>query len=201
MEIGLYNAKYPFRKLFNFLLPRFKNTDPNWISVALIPVGLLTALIYYLGNSNRFLLVLGILFIFLRMIIGTLDGMVAEHFNKQTSVGTILNRLAPEMADILLILGIIFSNVHYYTLGYFVLAVCWGISYCGLIGLVGNKSIQSVGPVGQTDKVVALIVFSVLQILSITWNWNIDFIHWFLWWVFLGGIMTIVIRCYRVLRD
>lgn len=201
MEIGLYNAKYPFRKLFNFLLPYFKDTDPNWVSIALIPLGLITAWIYYVGSDNSLLLVLGIVLIFLRMIIGTLDGMIAERFNKQTPNGNILNRLAPECADIFLILAIIFSNSDYHTLGFWVLAVCWGISYCGLIGLVGNKPIQSIGPVGQTDKVVALILFSLLQIFSLIWNWGVDFIYWFLWWVLIGGVVTIIIRCYRILRN
>lgn len=200
MEIGLYNAKYPFRKLFNFLLPHFKHTDPNWVSLALIPIGLITALVYYFAGNNVFLLILGMILLLLRMIVGTLDGMIAEHFHKQSSQGTILNRLAPELADILLMLGIILSNPEFYILGFFVMAACWGISYCGLIGLVGDKTIQSVGPAGQTDRVVALLLLSLLQIFSIAYNWDVNFIYWFLWWVFIGGILTIAIRCYRVLR-
>lgn len=201
MEIGLYNAKYPFRKLFNFLLPHFKDIDPNWVSLALIPLGLITALVYCFAPPRPVLLILGIILLLARMIIGTLDGMIAEHFNKQTATGTILNRLAPEAADIFLILGIILSDSSYFILGFFVLAVCWGISYSGLIGLVGNKPIQSVGPVGQTDKIVALILLSILQILSIAFMWSVDFIYWFLWWVLIGGIVTIAIRCYRILRN
>lgn len=201
MEIGLYNAKYPFRKLFNFLLPYLKDTDPNWVSLCLIPIGLITALVYYFTANSPLLLILGIVLILLRMIVGTLDGMVAEHFNKQSATGTILNRLAPEFADIVLMLAIVLSNRSYYLLGFFVLTVCWGVSYCGLIGLVSNKPIQSVGPAGQTDRVVALILFSVLQILGIQLGWSVDFIYWFLWWVVIGGLITILIRLYRVFQN
>ena len=94
MEIGLYNAKYPFRKLLGFLLSYCKHINPNTISLTLLPIGLITALCYYYADYCPALYLLAILLIFIRMIIGTLDRMVAENFNKQTSNGTILRGYA-----------------------------------------------------------------------------------------------------------
>jgi phosphatidylglycerophosphate synthase len=201
MEIGLYNAKYPFRKLLSFLLIYCKNISPNSISLALLPIGMVTAAIYYYAPHYPILYWFGMLFTLIRMIVGTLDGMAAENFNKQTPNGTILNRLTPEAADMMLMLAIIFAYPGYLSLGVFSLIVTWGISYTGLIGLAGGKKIQSIGPAGQTDRIVALLFFSALQFFSLHFNWNLDFMAFFLWWVILGGLITISFRCYRILIE
>jgi phosphatidylglycerophosphate synthase len=201
IEIGLYNAKYPFRKLLHFLLGYFKNSNPNHVSLALLPIGLMTALLYYYAPQYPFLYCLGILFILIRMIVGTLDGMIAESFNKQTPNGTILNRLTPEAADMMLMAAIILSAPNYFILGIFSLIIIWGISYTGLLGLAGGKRIQSIGPAGQTDRIVALMLFSLLQMFALHYGWEINFITLFLWWVIIGGIITIALRCYRILTE
>lgn len=200
MEIGLYNAKYPFRKLIHFLLWFCKNLDPNHLSLALIPIGFITAFIYYFANSVPTLYWFGIGLIFLRMIIGTLDGLVAENFNKQTANGAIMNRLTPEIADMMFMLAIILSKPpEYWLLGLFALTISWGICFAGLVGLAGGKQIQSVGPVGQTDRIIALILISGLQYFSLSGDWDFDFMKLFLWWVILGGSATIALRFYRLL--
>ncbi len=198
MEIGLYQLKYPFRKLLEFLLPFCKNINPNTISVFLIPLGFLTALIYKMAPTQPAFYLVGIVCIFLRMIIGTLDGLVAETYHKQTPNGTILNRLTHEAADLMLMCAIIMANPQHLHLGIWALLLCWATSFLGLLGLAGGKKIQSVGPVGQTDRIVALMVFSLLQF----WNvFGVDFITLFLWWVVLGGIITISLRAQRILTE
>lgn len=200
MDIGIYNLKYPFRKMIQFLLPYFKNTHPDSISLCLIPLGLITAIIYYFAPSYPIFYWLGVLCIILRMTIGTLDGLVAVSYNKQSAKGEMINRLTPEVADIMLLIAIILASPHW-QLGIFVMGICWGISYAGLIGLAGGKTTQSVGPVGQTDRIAILIIFSILQFFSLRNTWGFDFINLFLWWVLLGGMLTIGIRCYRVLVE
>ncbi|HVV67613.1 MAG TPA: hypothetical protein VHE99_01045 [Gammaproteobacteria bacterium] len=200
MDIGIYNAKYPFRKLIQFLLPYFKNTDPNTVSYALVPLGLLTALIYFFAPKCDWLYLLGIVLIFLRMIVGTLDGLIAETFHKQSPKGEVNNRLTPECADILLMLAIALSLPASLPLGLFALGISWGISYTGIIGAVAGLKPQSVGPVGQTDRIASLILLSLLQFFSLHYAWNFNFIILFLWWVIIGGLITIGLRIYRLFK-
>lgn len=200
MEIGLYQLKYPFRKLINFLLVHFQNTNPNYVSLLLLPIGLLTALLYLLAPHASYLYWVAILLIFVRMIVGTLDGLIAETYHKETPNGSILNRLAPEAADWMLMLALIFATPGYYILGIFSLIICWAISYTGLIGLAGGKASSSVGPAGQTDRLVALMLLSALQFFNWHYHWNFDFIKLFFWWVIIGGIVTIGLRCYKTLK-
>lgn len=201
MEIGLYQLKYPFRKLIDGLLPICKDTNPNTISLILLPIGLLTALVYYYAPQHPIFYCLGIVLIFFRMVIGTLDGLVAETYHKQTPNGTILNRLTPEIADWMLLLSIVLLNVQHPLLNACALLVGWAVSYVGLLGLAGNKRIQSVGPVGQTDRLVALMIASAVHYGGIRANWHIDMIAVFIWWVILGGMITFAVRTYRILTE
>jgi phosphatidylglycerophosphate synthase len=125
VEIGLYQLKYPFRKLLDGLLPVCKHTNPNTISLLLLPLGILTAIIYYFAPKIPYFYCLGIVLIFLRMVIGTLDGLVAETYHKQTPNGTILNRLTPEIADWMLLLSIVLINDQHPILNYSALLVGW----------------------------------------------------------------------------
>ena len=77
----------------------------------------------------------------------------------------------------------------------------WAVSYAGLLGLAGNKRIQSVGPVGQTDRLVALMIASALQYVCIRAGWAIDMLNIFIWWVILGGTVTLALRTYRILIE
>lgn len=201
MEIGLYQLKYPFRKLLDGLLPICKHTNPNTISLMLLPIGFITAVIYYYAPQYPYFYCLGIGLIFLRMVIGTLDGLVAEIYHKQTPNGTILNRLTPEIADWMLLLSIMIINAQHPILNYCALLMGWAVSYVGLLVLAGNKRIQSVGPVGQTDRLVALMIVSALQYACIRAGWAIDMLNIFIWWVILGGTVTLAVRTYRILIE
>lgn len=156
MDVGVYNLKYPFRKMIGFLIPFFREISPNRISWSLVPIGAVTAFLYFFAPSAPLLYLLGALFILVRMVVGTMDGLIAVKFQKSSPMGEMINRIAPEVCDILLMLGVVFSAPEYLKIGAIALAMCWAVTFFGLIGLTAGKKIQSVGPVGQTDRVVAL---------------------------------------------
>lgn len=196
MQIGLYHLKYPFRKAILFLLPLLRHVHPNTVSWSLVPLGIITATVYLLAPQTPWLYLLGSALIFLRMIIGTLDGLMAVEFQKSTPKGEMINRIAPEIADMCLMIGIILSSSHYATVGLIAVTMCWSVTFFGLIGLVANKKIQSIGPLGQTDRIVALIGFSIFQYFALHWHWAFDFLYAFLLWVIIGSVITCALRLY-----
>lgn len=194
MDFGVYELKYALRRKLRILLPFLKNVSPNTISLSLIPIGLLTALLYYCAPQTPHFYLFGLFFIVLRMIVGTLDGMLAEELNKASAKGAIINRLSPELCDLLLMGAIAISMPQHAFLAIVTLIIGHLTSFLGLIGLVGGKGVQSVGPVGQTDRLVALIIFSFLAII-----WSNAMFVFFIWCI-LGGIVTCTIRLKRVLE-
>lgn len=202
MDIGLYNMKYPIRKLISGVLPLMKNVNPNTVSWAMIPVGVGIAACYYFAAQGQSVLYLvAIALTFLRMYLGTLDGLMAEHYRKGTPQGEMINRLTPELCDVMYLVAITLSCFSHIFLGIVVMAVAWLTTFAGLIGLTAQKKIQSVGPVGQTDRLAALLIFTLLAYFSDKFQWGIDFIRIFLVWAIVGGILTIILRLKRNLGN
>ncbi len=201
MAIGLYQLKYPARRVIQWMLPAFRQISPNLLSVALIPIGLVTAYcLLQAAQGNPHFYLLAILFCILRMFFGTLDGLVAEHFKKTGPVGEVMNRLTPEIADIFYMVALALAKPAWLFPGVFAIGMAWLISFSGLIGLLIQKPIQSSGPAGQTDRLVTLCLFALLAYCSETQHWGIDFIVLFLYWVILGGALTVFLRLRPLLR-
>lgn len=200
MDIGLYKMKHPFAKLIRWLIPMCRNVDPNVLSLALIPIGAAVAVVYYFAPEQPVLYLLGVTLIFLRMVVATLDGLVAVTYGKSSARGELINRMAPELADLMMLGAIVLSKPSYASLIVPVLLVGWATSFFGLIGLAAQRPIQSVGPCGQTDRLAALGVFSLLAYFGSVYAIEIDFIRLFLWWTLVGGTVTVIFRGYRSLR-
>jgi phosphatidylglycerophosphate synthase len=201
MDLGLYNLKYPARKLLEGLLPQLTDVDPNHISIAMLPVGLLIAASYWVGAQGQsWMYLLAIVLVFFRMFLGTLDGLVATHFGKGSKKGEIVNRLAPELCDALYMLALALARPEWMFPGILALTMTWLITFAGLVGATAGLPTQSVGPAGQTDRLAALQVASLLAFLSDTLRWRVDVLQLFLWWVALGGIVTVALRLQRNLK-
>lgn len=200
MDLGLYNAKYAVRRMIEGLLPAFRDVSPNAISWSLVPVGLATAAALWYAEQASWLYLVVVGLVFLRMFLGTLDGLVAVHYGKGTQRGELVNRIAPELCDAMLLVVLALGHPGAAALGAGALAVAWLTTFAGLLGAVVGKPTQSVGPVGQTDRLAALQVFAFLAYLSLTFGWGVDFIDLFLAWVIVGGLVTVALRLSRHLR-
>jgi len=201
MEIGLYKLKYPARKLINGVLPLVENVNPNTVSWLLLPVGAAIAVSVYLAaNGAAYWFLIATLLSVVRMFLSTLDGLMAEYFNKQSPKGEIINRLTPEICDVMYLVAITIARPEWFYLGLAVLSIAWLTSFSGLIGLSINKKIESVGPAGQTDRLALFIVFSILAYFSEVQHWGVDMIQLFLAISVIAGIITILIRLSRSLK-
>ena len=201
MDIGLYNLKYPARKLIEGVLPQLRDTNPDHISYAMIPIGLLIAAAYFVGaHGQPWLYLLAILLTLVRMFLGTLDGLVATHYGKSTKRGEMIHRLAPELCDVFTLLALTLTNPDWRLSGLLAITLAWLISFTGMVGATAGLPTQSVGPAGQTDRLALLMLFSLLAFFSDIRGWRIDFIGLFLLWVVFGGMITVVLRLRRHLK-
>ncbi|HEX7674264.1 MAG TPA: hypothetical protein VF412_08835 [Bdellovibrio sp.] len=202
MDVGLYLLKYPFRKMISFAVPACRDVNPNNISWAILPVGAVMAFCYYyaITTGPEILFIVGGLLGFVRMFVATLDGLVAVHYNKSTALGDILNRITPEICDLMLIPTLVIAK-GIYPLGVFVLLFAWAVPFFGYFGAPSGLPVQSVGPVGQTDRLAALMLCSLFQYFSIKFSWGLDFILYFFYWIIIGGSITLLLRFMRVYRS
>lgn len=201
-DLGLYNAKYGLRRRMEGWLPAFREVDPNRISWSMLPVGAATAAALWsvVRGGPDWLYLAVIALCALRMLLGTLDGLVAVHFGKGTSRGELLNRLAPELCDAMYLVALALARPEWSALGVGALAATWLTTFAGLLGFTVGQGGQSVGPVGQTDRLAALMACALLAFAGARLGWGTDFMTLFLGWCVLGGALTVLLRLVRHFR-
>lgn len=194
MDLGLYELKYQLRQKLTPLLPLLRGVDPSTISWLLLPIGAITALLYAYAPQASHYYLYGIFFILVRLVIGTLDGMLAEETKRCTEQGAIINRLAPELCDVMLLAALAIASPTSIEVTCVALVIAHLTSFLGLVGLVGGEKVQSVGPVGQTDRLVALALFSLLAAFAPS------VMTLFFYWLIIGGAITCLLRGARLLQ-
>ncbi len=201
MDIGLYKLKDKAREFLSVLLPLFKNIDPNHISYSMIPVGISTSFCFYWAKECLSLYLLAMLLMFLRMVIATLDGYVAVQFNKPSAKGDYINKMIPEICDAILLGSLLYIfEPTYKVMTIFVLLGAWLTSFFGLVGLMIQLPVVSVGPTGQTDRLFALMLCTFGMYLSELLRWDLNFMNYFYMWCIVGGALTILNRFWHTLK-
>ena len=93
MDISIYKLKTKFQ---NLLMPiceklvKLKIT-PNQITVTTVLLNIIFAGIIYKFSNYNFLYLTVPIFLFLRMALNALDGMIANKFNQKTKIGVFYN--------------------------------------------------------------------------------------------------------------
>jgi phosphatidylglycerophosphate synthase len=186
-DIGLYQTKFAARRLLD-KLPGIDRLEPNAVSIASIAPSALAAVA--LANGWWIVVPLGIAG---RMVLTTLDGLIAEKYGKASRVGAYVNRLPAEIGDVLILLAL-FALADPLWAG-LVIAGAWLVNVLGVLGLVAGGSTQSVGPAGQTDRLAFLAVAAIVAaVVPIDWTFVCQIL------VALMAV-TIALRISRTIRE
>ncbi|WP_303674233.1 CDP-alcohol phosphatidyltransferase family protein [Vampirovibrio chlorellavorus] len=186
-DLGLYQTKYLLRKVLR-TLPGIGKLSPNLLSIAGLGPGLLAAVFLFEGEwLGALLSIAG------RMIINTLDGLVAEEFDKKTHIGGYLNRLPGEFTDVLIVLAL-YPHAPMHWILPLIILTGW-VQVFGLLGLAAGGSTQSVGPCGQTDRLAILMLGCLLALFKVNvWPTLVPLMC-------AGCALTIGLRVYRSIRE
>jgi phosphatidylglycerophosphate synthase len=162
-DVGLYQAKHGLRRVLN-VVPGLEHLSPNAVSVSSLVPSALAA--YGVWQGLPGLVVLGIVG---RMLLTTLDGLIAEGYGKKTRVGGYINRIVAEVGDVALYLAL--AMIVDAPWGALVLGLAWLVNVFGVLGLVSQGSIQSVGPAGQTDRVALVALYALITMFTpLSWT-------------------------------
>lgn len=95
-------------------------------------------------------------FLFFRMALNTIDGMLAREFNQQSRLGAILNEVGDIIADAALYLAFAFVTGVCPWLVVLVVLLSWLTEFCGVIAqtLTGSRNYR--GPMGKSDRAFVL---------------------------------------------
>jgi len=153
----LYNIKPKFQ---NMLRPFTKaiysrgitaNQVTAFAAIASIVLGLT---LIFLPEPRLFILMP--VFLFIRMALNAIDGMLAREFNQKSQLGAILNEVGDIIADAALYLAFAFLTGVSPWLVVLVVLLSWLTEFCGVITqtLTGSRNYR--GPMGKSDRALVL---------------------------------------------
>ncbi|MGC4011690.1 MAG: CDP-alcohol phosphatidyltransferase family protein [Pseudomonas sp.] len=159
--ISVYQLKSRFQNLLRPLVTRLyeRGVTANQVTLAACGASLLVALAVALLAPHAWVFLLIPLWMFLRMALNAMDGMLAREFGQQSKLGAYLNELTDVIADSALYLP--FALLPGVTPALVVLVVLLAVisEYAGVLGVMVGASRRYDGPMGKSDRALCFGVF------------------------------------------
>jgi len=189
----LYKFRDKGRRIVKPLLRVALKFHPDVVTWFSLLFALCAGLCFY-KSGYRWTLLLGVVFIFLRMGCNLLDGMIARERGIASPKGEALSEGADRFADTLTLLGITFSPLSNLRLGIFALALMLLSSYLGILGkAVGGRRIYE-GIMGKVDRYILISIIALLEFFYPVKIFGLTLFNILLVLLILGGIVTILQR-------
>ena len=171
-DASVYEGKRVIRRALA-LIPGLDRLDPNIVTVAILIPAVVAGVSLWQGWW-----ILAAIGAAGRMVLATLDGYIAERFERRTPLGAYLNRIVTELADAIVLLGLLGqADALWVALA---IAAAWIVNVAGVLGPVAGGSIQWTGPAGQADRLAIVLGASLVAIV-----WPID-------WTILCGLLVVL---------
>ncbi|KGT88577.1 CDP-alcohol phosphatidyltransferase family protein [Enterobacter cancerogenus] len=169
----LYDIKPKFQNLLRPAVVRLhaKGVTANQVTVFAMLASVALGALLMCFPDPRFFISLPI-FLFFRMALNAIDGMLAREFNQQSTAGAILNEVGDIISDAALYLT--FAFVAGISPGLIVLVVLlsWLTEFCGLICQILTGARNYRGPLGKSDRA---FIFGALALVIALWPQYIGF--------------------------
>ena len=163
--ISVYKLKPKFQDLIRPLAVKLNKwgITPNSITVLAVVLSAFIGYSLYRQADYRMALLMVPFLYLLRMVLNALDGIIAKEFNKQSSVGEILNEMGDVISDVLIFIGLLgFKDVNLLILiGFISLSIINEFSGVLSKNVYGKRTYH--GPMGKSDRALILGAFCVLN--------------------------------------
>ncbi len=203
--MALYLLKYPYRKILLPLAQKLKWMNPDILGYLATIVALGTAFCYFYAVDKPVLLIISILLTLFRMTLNTIDGVIAIERGNLKLKGEVVNALPDRYSDIFIIIGIAVSPLCNTYLGLAGMASMFLVSYTGMLSKAIGAQWQHQGPLGKVERLIFIMIFSVLEYMSLTGKigkfHSITYFEWLMILFIVLGQITVYNRLVAMLRE
>ncbi|MCK4444317.1 MAG: CDP-alcohol phosphatidyltransferase family protein [Thermoplasmata archaeon] len=151
---------------------RMKNVNPNTISWIAFLCAIFAGVGFWLGDPVG--LFFALVFLVLSSFLDALDGKIARMTGKASKKGDFLDHLLDRYADIFIVGGILLSPAFNTALAFLAIVGVLMTSYVGTQAQAVGAGRDYGGILGRADRLVILILFTVLQLIAIAFgSWGV----------------------------
>ena len=142
-------------------------------------------------SGYHWLFILIPIWLFVRMALNAIDGMLAREFNQKSRLGGYLNEITDVVSDAALYLPFAFiSPFDALQIG-LIIWLSALTEFCGVLGQAQGKTRRYDGPLGKSDRA---FLFGVLGLVYVFVPVLPDFLYWLVWIAIILLIATCVKR-------
>lgn len=190
--MSIYSLKPAFQNLLRPLVQRLydKGVTANQVTLLACALSILLGSLLCAFPQTSWLFLLLPFWLFVRMALNAIDGMLAREFKQQSALGGYLNELTDLISDSLLYLP--FALLLPFTpwqMGLFIwLALLTEV--CGILGQGHGNSRRYDGPFGKSDRAFFIGLLGL-------WYGIAGSIPAFFYWVMWAACLALIITCYQ----
>lgn len=174
MAVSVYNLKPAFIQLLRPLAARLAaaGVNANQVTVAACAVSVLFALILVWRPASILLWCLLPVWLFIRMALNAIDGILAREFGYKSRLGALLNEMGDVVADAALYVPFaLVPGVGVWPVALFIWMALL-TEFAGVLGLLVAAPRRYDGPCGKSDRALLLGAASLLVASGLAWGWQ-----------------------------
>ena len=191
--MSMYDLKPKFQNLLRPLVIKLeqRGVTANQVTLTACTISVILGLILTALSGYHWLFILIPIWLFVRMALNAIDGMLAREFNQKSRLGGYLNEITDVVSDAALYLPFAFiSPFDALQIG-LIIWLSALTEFCGVLGQVQGKTRRYDGPLGKSDRA---FLFGVLGLVYVFVPVLPDFLYWLVWIAIILLIATCVKR-------
>ena len=194
--MSIYDLKPKFQNLLRPLVIKLeqRGVTANQVTLTACAISVILGLILTALSGHHWLFILIPIWLFVRMALNAIDGMLAREFNQKSRLGGYLNEITDVVSDAALYLP--FAFVYPFD-GLQIGLIIWLSAlteFCGVLGQVQGKTRRYDGPLGKSDRA---FLFGVLGLVYVFAPTLLDFLYWVAW----AMVILLIITCIKRVRS
>ena len=188
--MSIYDLKPKFQNLLRPLVIKLeqRGVTANQVTLTACAISVILGLILTALSGYHWLFILIPIWLFVRMALNAIDGMLGREFNQKSRLGGYLNEITDVVSDAALYLP--FAFVYPFD-GLQIGLIIWLSAlteFCGVLGQVQGKTRRYDGPLGKSDRA---FLFGVLGLVYVFVPTLPDFLYGLLW----VDIILLIVTC------
>lgn len=190
--MSIYDLKPKFQNLLRPLVIKLeqRGVTANQVTLTACAISVILGLILTALSGHHWLFILIPIWLFVRMALNAIDGMLAREFNQKSRLGGYLNEITDVVSDAALYLPFAFISPFD---GLQIGLIIWLSAlteFCGVLGQVQGKTRRYDGPLGKSDRA---FLFGVLGLVYVFVPTLPDFLYGLLW----VDIILLIVTCVK----
>ena len=194
--MSIYDLKPKFQNLLRPLVIKLeqRGVTANQVTLTACAISVILGLILTALSDYNWLFILIPIWLFVRMALNAIDGMLAREFNQKSRLGGYLNEITDVVYDAALYLP--FAFVHPFDTLQIGLIIWLSAltEFCGVLGQVQGKTRRYDGPLGKSDRA---FLFGLLGLVYVFVPVLPDFLYSLLW----VDIILLIVTCVKRVKS